>query len=80
MKMRKISNKKIIIILTLGMSLLLIILINCISDEAGYLSLDSKSPYSMEKISLVSNNIYDTGFQGVLDDISSELKISEKHL
>lgn len=80
MKMRKISNKKIIIILTLGMSLLLIILINCISDEAGYLSLGSKNSYSMKKISLVSNNIYDTGFQGVLDDISSELKISEKHL
>lgn len=78
MKMRKISNKKIIIILTLGISLLLIILINCISDEAGYLSLGSKNPYSVKKISLVSNNIYDTGFQGILDDISSELKIPEE--
>lgn len=67
-------------ILTLLISLLFLILINCISDEAGYLLLRFKNPYSMKKISLVSNNIYDTGFQGVLDDISSEFKISEKHL
>lgn len=80
MKRRKISNKKTIMILTLLISLLFLILINCISDEAGYLLLRFKNPYSMKKISLVSNNIYDTGFQGVLDDISSELKISEKHL
>ena len=80
MKRRKINNKKTIMILTLLISLLFLILINCISDEAGYLLLRFKNPYSMKKISLVSNNIYDTGFQGVLDDISSELKISEKHL
>ncbi|WP_294346133.1 hypothetical protein [uncultured Clostridium sp.] len=78
MKIGMIKNKKAIMIVVIGMVLLLLISTDYIVDDFGDLLFSNRDSYHMKRVKLEKNNIYKDGFQGILNDISSQVNIPKK--